>query len=147
MSDAALRARRQNLTNVPRLRCVTESELIKRLTWQFYLDGSRPSQRALARLLGVSPSYICKLGKRLSKGLDVLASRQRVTLDDLAQARHVTARRRGKEPGLLASHSDAVPAMTADESIAATWRDVNDWKRKNLRYSRRRMGLFSVRVR
>jgi len=76
VSDAARRERRLNLSN-SRLGSERESRVIKLLTWQSHFEGSpcRPSQRALARQLGVCPSYICKIQKQSARGLDALASR------------------------------------------------------------------------
>ena|SRR6516225_7878349 len=54
MSDAALRARRQNLAR-SRTRSNRETLVIKLLIWQSGLDDKRAhSQRSLARQLGVS---------------------------------------------------------------------------------------------
>jgi hypothetical protein len=103
MSDAARRARRRNLAK-SRLRSDRESLVIKILIWQSSFDaGPRPSQRALARQLGVYPSYISKVQKQSARGLDALARTGRVTLDDLDKARRFTARLREQEPGLLAT--------------------------------------------
>jgi hypothetical protein len=102
MSDAARRARRQNLSR-SRLRSDWEIRVIKILIWQSCFDsGPRPSQRALGRLLGVYPSYVCKIQKQSARSLDALASGNRVTLDDLDKARRFTARLRQQKPGLLA---------------------------------------------
>jgi len=105
MSEAALRQRRHNL-NRTRLRSDRETDMIKRLIWQACLDGEQHrSQRALARQLGVWPSYVWKVQRKaLSEGLDVLlANGGRFTLDDLEKARSFTAKLRAQEPGLLAS--------------------------------------------
>jgi hypothetical protein len=102
MSDAARRARRNNLSK-SRLRSDRESLVIKILIWQFCFDGGpRPSQRVLARQLGVWPSYVCKVQKQSARGLDALARTGPVTLYDLNSARRFTARLREQEPGLLA---------------------------------------------
>jgi hypothetical protein len=102
VSDVARRARRGNLSK-SRLRSDWESGVIKLLIWQSCFDsGPRPSQRALGRLLGVYPSYVCKIQKQSAKGLDALASGNRVTFDDLDEAQRFTARLRTQEPGLLA---------------------------------------------
>jgi hypothetical protein len=102
MSDAARRARRNNLSR-SRLRSDWESRVIKLLIRQScFDDGPRPSQRALARQLGVYPSYVCKVQRQSSTGLDALVSGKRVSLDDLSKARRFTARLREQEPGLLA---------------------------------------------
>ena len=68
MSDAARRARRFNLSRF-RLRSDGETAVIKLLIWQAsFDDGPRPTQRALARLLGVWPSYVCKIQKQAERG-------------------------------------------------------------------------------
>jgi len=71
--------------------------------------------------------------------------------DDLAEARHLTAKFRGQEPGLLVpapqeSASRETRFMTTHEAIAETWREVREWKRKHMCYSGSRV-LFSVPVR
>ena len=105
MSDAARRARRRNLSH-SRLRSDRESQVIRLLIWQQCFDSTpRCSQRALARQLGVCPSYVFKIQAQSSRGLDALARENRVTLDDLYEARRFTARLREREPGLLASHA------------------------------------------
>jgi hypothetical protein len=133
------------------LRSDRESRTIKLLIWQAYFDvWPRPSQRIVARQLGVWPSYVCKIQKQWARGFEALTSGQRATLDDLEQAQQSTATLREQEPGLLRSlepaKGDEPPVMTADQSIAATWREVNEWKRKNPIYPKRRV-LFSVPVR
>jgi hypothetical protein len=103
MSDEALRQRRHNLRR--RLRSNRESQLIKLLIWQaFFGEEPRPSQRALARELGVWPSYVCKVQKKAtSVGWDACVQYgRRVNLDDLVDARRFTAKLREQEPGLLA---------------------------------------------
>jgi hypothetical protein len=102
VSDAARRARRQNLSR-SRLRSDCESLVIKLLIWQSCFEGeSRPSQRTLARQLGVSPSYVCKIQAQATKGLDALARGNRVTLDDLYETRRFTTKVKALEPWLLA---------------------------------------------
>ena len=102
VSEAARRARRRNLSK-SRLRSDRESALIKLLIWQACFEGGqRPSQRALARLLGVWPSYVRKVQKQAERGLDALASGVRVTVADLDCARRFSAKLRSQEPGLLA---------------------------------------------
>jgi hypothetical protein len=134
------------------LRSKHESEVIKLLIWQSYFEEwPRPKQRALASQLRVSRSYVHKIQKQWAKGFEALNSGRRATLDDLEEARRCTVRLREQEPGLLARPPkprplDEPPVMTADESIAETWREVNEWKRKNPSYGRRRV-LFSVPVR
>ena len=151
VSDAARRARRHNLSK-SRLRSDGESRIMKLLIWESCFEvGQRPSQRVLARLLGVWPSYVHKVQKQVGTALDALASGQRATLDDLEKARRLTNRIREQEPSLLArvaqrSHSENPPVLTDDEIIAETWREVREWKRENLRYSRRRV-LFSMPIR
>jgi hypothetical protein len=106
VSDAARRARRGNLSR-SRRRSDRESAVIKLLIWQACFDDSpRPTQRALARLLGVWPSYVCKVQKQSERGLDALANGLRVTLDDLDDARRFSAKLRVQEPGLLARRKD-----------------------------------------
>ncbi len=150
----ALLARRDNLRKVRRLRSLRETAIIKLLIWQacFEESGPRPSQRTLARQLYVWPSYVCKIQKQFARGLEALANGQRVTLDDLADARRFTERLR--EEGVLAPvpGSERIPAsrltirvLTADETIAEQWRFAEDWKRKHPSYGGRRV-LFSVRV-
>jgi hypothetical protein len=135
MSEAALRQRRRNLKRT-RIRSDRETAIIKRLIWQACSDcGERPSQRALARQLGVWPSYISKVQRKVQgEGMDaLLANGGRVTLHDLEEARSFTAKLRAQEPGLLApAFATQGDARTPDENIAATWGGVNDWKRKNL---------------
>jgi hypothetical protein len=89
------------------LRSDRETAVIKLLIWQSSFDGcQRPSQRALARQLGVWPSYVCKVQQDSEEGLDALASGMRVTLDDLHDAQRFTAKLRAHEPGLLARRKD-----------------------------------------
>jgi hypothetical protein len=151
MSDAARRARRDNLSN-SRLRSNRESWIIKLLIWQACFDGGpRPSQRVLARKLGVGPSYVCRVQKQSARGLDALASGARATLNDLDEARRLTAKLREQEPGLLAptlqySLSEKPRAMDADDAIAERSREAKEWTQRNLRYRKRRV-LFSVPVR
>jgi len=121
------------------MRSDRETAIIKRLIWQACFDSvPRPSQRALARQLHVWPSYVWKVQRKaLSEGKDaLLADSTRFTLDDLEKARSFTAKLRAQEPGLLAPALDERAtqehARTPDENIAATWAEVNDWKRKNL---------------
>jgi hypothetical protein len=104
MSDAARRARRHNLSK-SRQRSDWESGVITRLIWQSCFDSRQClSQRALARQIGVCPSYVCKVQKQSAKGLQALASGNRVTLDDLDKARRFTAKVREQEPDLLAAN-------------------------------------------
>src|SRR5712692_784259 len=130
---------------VKRLRSDRESRIIKLLIWQWFFDQEpKPSGRALARQLGVWPSYVCKVQKQATRaGWDALARYgRRVTVADLDEARRFTAKLREQEPGLLAPEQQArapsePPWMTADESIAQTRRSAEEWKRKHVRYSRR----------
>jgi hypothetical protein len=116
VSDVARRARRKNLSR-SRLRSDRESGVIKLLIWQSCFDsGPRPSQRALARLLGVYPSYVCKIQKQSARGLEALADGTRVTLDDLEDARRFTAKLREQEPNLLA-HAGTRAASTRRKSL------------------------------
>src|SRR5215467_8860919 len=88
MSEAALRQRRRNLKRT-RIRSDRETAIIKRLIWQACFDGGeRLSQRALARQLGVRPSYVYKVQRKApSEGKDaLLADSTRFTLDDLEKA-------------------------------------------------------------
>jgi hypothetical protein len=131
LSDAALRARRRNLAK-SRRRSASESLIIKRLIWQPCFDGSpRPSQRTLARQLGVWPSYVCKVQKQTKRGLDALTGASRVTLEDLAKVRgkgvEPTRRFNVREPHM----------MTTDEAIAERRREAEEWKHKHLRPSGR----------
>ena len=139
-----------------RIRSDRESLIIKLLTWQaLFGEELKPSQRALARELGVWPSYICKVQKQTtSVGWDARVKHGRcVTLDDLADARRFTAKLRVQEPGLFASvptrhlyegeprgeQRCLAGAMTADETIAEQRRFAEEWKRKNRpRYDTRR---------
>ena len=123
MSEAALRQRRRNLKRT-RIRSDRETAIIKRLIWQACFDGGeRLSQRALARQLGVRPSYVYKVQRKApSEGKDaLLADSTRFTLDDLEKARSFTAKLRAQEPGLLAPALDERAtqehARTPDENI------------------------------
>src|SRR5262249_34246845 len=110
MSNAALRARRQNLARCPRLRSERESRTIKLWIWQSYFEQwPRPTQRALARELGVSRSYVCKVQRQWAKGREALTSGQRATLGDLEEARRL----REQEPRLLSRPPQPRPADEA----------------------------------
>jgi len=101
VTDAARRARRQNLST-SRLRSDWETSVIKRLVWQERFDGGQhSSQRTLARQLGVQPSYVCRVQKQTAAGLEALTTGPRATLDELADARRFTAKLRTHEQGLL----------------------------------------------
>jgi hypothetical protein len=149
MSEAALRARRRNLSKA-RVRSDRESLTIKLLIRQSCLDAPRPSQRTLASQLGVCPSYVCKVQAQSARGLDALATGKRVTLGDLNEARDFTAKIREQEPGLLASVPQPRPptgdsaserprVMTEDEAIAETWRITRGDQRKSLSWGARRV--------
>ena len=158
VSPDALRQRRNNLKRT-RIRSDRETAIIKRLIWQAPSEsGPRPSQRALARELGVWHSYVHGVQKQsLSVGMDVLANGRRVTLDDLDDARRFTAKLREREPGLLApsrrlyereSRAANEPrVMTADEIISERRHEVAEWKQKNLwRYAPRIASQFLFRA-
>jgi len=138
MSDAALRQRRRNLKRT-RIRSDRETAIIKRLIWQACFDGGdRPSHRALARQLGVWPSYVAKVQRKAqNERTDVfLANGRRVTLDDLEKARSFTEKVRAEVPDILtASPGPIVPkeprVMTVDAAIAETWREATEWKKRN----------------
>lgn len=101
VSEAARLARRRNLSR-SRLRSDRETATIKLLIWQeCFNDGPHPTQRTLARQLGVSRSYVCKVQKQSERGFDGLSSGHRITFDDLADARRFTAKLRELDPGLL----------------------------------------------
>lgn len=141
VSDLARRARRRNLSN-SRRRSDRETAVIKLLIWQaLFGDGPRPTQRALAHQLGVWPSYICKVQKQSAQRLDALGNGTRVTLDDLHDARLFATKLRERGNDLLrAVHSSGYEkssALTEDEIIANNWREVSEWKRKNLPYGGR----------
>jgi hypothetical protein len=111
-SDVARRARRQNLSR-SRVRSDRESRVIKLLIWQSCFDGRNSlSQRALARQLGVYPSYVCKVQQQSSGAPDAFGGGARATLDDLEEARRFTAKLREQEPALLA------PAQSSPRSAA-----------------------------
>lgn len=145
MTEVALRARRSNIAKAKRARSDSETRVIKRLIWQAQFDGGqRESQRALARQLGVAPSYVHKVQKQAAEGMDALLRYgQRVTLDDLADARRFTNKLREREPEVLAPElrrrsnegdsgaSPDSPYMTAEQNVAETWREVAEWKRTN----------------
>jgi len=141
MSEAARRQRLANLKGTRR-RSDCETAIIKLLIWQVCFSGPARSQRIMARELGVRHSYIHKVQEQAnSVGVDALANGRRVTLDDLADAQRFTTKLREQEPGLLAPRHAPVEleneqqsAMTADESIAKTWREVREWKRSHPTY-------------
>jgi|SRR6516164_2097095 len=134
MSEAALRQRRRNLKRT-RTRSDRETAIIKRLIWQTYFDGGeRPSQRALARQLRVSKSYVWKVQQTaVSEGRDaLLANGGRVTLDDLEKARRFTEKVLAEVPDTLAPCPPNEPrVITIDASIAEAWHEVAEWKRRN----------------
>ena len=142
VSEAARRQRCRYLRRT-RLRSDRESRVIKRLIWQAQFEGGpRESQRTLARQLGVAPSYVHKVQKQVAKGMDALLQYgQRVTLDDLADARRFTNKLREREPEapeLRRRSNEGEPAAspdpryrTAEQSVAETWREVAEWKCAN----------------
>src|SRR5262249_18132920 len=102
-----------------RVRSDQESLIITRLIWQStFGDGESPSQRFLARQLGVWPSYVCKLRKQSEEGLEMFTRGYRVTLDDLDKERRITAKLRQQEPGLLR----AVQSSRSEKHSAVTVR-------------------------
>ena len=112
VTEAARRARRGNLSR-SRLRSDRESAVIKLLIWQeCFNDGPRTTQRMLARQLGVSPSYVCKVQKESERGFDALSSGHRATIDDLDDARRFTAKLRLQEPSLLRKFSFLTNSLT-----------------------------------
>lgn len=109
---------------------------MKHLIWQAcFDDGPRYTHRALASQLGVRPSYVCKVQKESAQGLDALAEGTRVTLDDLDDARHFSARLRELGAGLLrtvdSSGFGKARALTEDEIIAKNWREVAQLRGKS----------------
>jgi hypothetical protein len=120
MSDNALAQRRRNL-RVARernrlWRCQRESDAIRRLIQQWEFDPApKMSVRALARKLGVWPSYVRRIRDNAKReGLDV---RLRATWDELAKARDVTERGREQMPELFApvrSRRAPVSKLSAD---------------------------------
>jgi len=119
VTDAARRARRQNLSR-SRQRSDRESAVIKLLVWQAMFDaGPHPTQRTLARLLGVQPSYVCKVQKQAAEGLEALTRGDRTTLEELAEARRFTAKFRIQEPHLLAAaRRSERPVTSSREAIS-----------------------------
>jgi hypothetical protein len=130
MTDDALHARRRNLARaarngkLKRLRSDRESRIIKLRAWQSRFESApRPSERALARQLGVWPSYIHKLlRKALSERMEALLEHgEHITLDDLADAQRFTAKVRDAEADILAP----VPRSgSANEPRYATAEDI-----------------------
>jgi AraC-like DNA-binding protein len=145
MTDAALRARRHNLARavatgrLKRLRSERESRIIKLLIRQSRFEtGPRPSERTLAQQVRVSPSYIHKLFRKAhSEGMEALLEHgQRVTLDDLSEARRFTEKVRAEASDTLGPAPPSVMpneqrAMTMDEIIAQRRREVAELKRRN----------------
>ena len=130
MSEAALRQRRRNLKRT-RIRSDRETAIIKRLIWQACFNGGkRPSQRALARQLRVSPSYVWKVQRKaLREGLDaVVAKGERVGLDDLAEAQRFTEKVRADSPDILvALPAMVVPPIVLPDSLDLTSRHAAPW--------------------
>jgi hypothetical protein len=135
VTEAARCARRLNLSKT-RIRSSREILTIKLWIWQdAFGDGPHLSQRELARQLGVCPSYVHKVQHQRAEAIDALTRDARVTMDDLLAAQRFTAKLREQRPRLLgevhSSRSKKGRALTEDETIAQTWREVADWKRKN----------------
>jgi hypothetical protein len=83
-------ASRRNLAKIRRCRSASESLIIKRLICQSVVgSGPNVTQRQLARELGLSQPYVCKIAKRWgNEGMPtMLAHPEPVTFDDLARAR------------------------------------------------------------
>ncbi len=123
MSEKALTARRGNLDTsrgagkIKLWRCLSESKIIKLLIWQAQSEENPPTERALARQLGVWPSYVHKVKQRVtSKGLYFGRC---VTLDDLAEAQLITARIREREPYLFAPQPRQLPCTSSDPTPAS----------------------------
>lgn len=157
MSAKAWRARRRNLSNA-RLRSQRESRIIKLLVWQAYwASDKRPSERAVARQLGVWPSYVHKLWRCAhTVGSDALLQHGRpVTLDDLMEARDFTATVREQAPELLApprrsyageySHVPLPSQPSNPYQAMAHAKTLREWQEVDRRSGRR--VLFSVPVR
>ena len=141
VSESARRARRQNLSKT-RSRSSREIQTIKLWIWQnTFGDGPHLSQRELARQLRVRPSYVHKVQHQKAEAIDALTRGPRVTMDDLLGAQRFAVKLSEQEPRLLraahSSRSEKARALTEDEIIAKTWREVNDWKRKNSSYGGR----------
>lgn len=137
MSYEARQQRRRNLGNARKAgklrvwRSSSESQIIKLWIWQAFISEPRPSQRTVARQLGVWPSYVCKVQKQaVSVGWAKLARFGRpVTLDDLAEERRGTANIRKRAPYLFVpesrrSHATSsapmpAPAATTQKSAPA----------------------------
>jgi hypothetical protein len=136
VSDLARCARRLNLSNT-RIRSTRETLTIKLWIWQAtFGNGPHLSQRELARQLGVCRSYIHKVQHQRAQATHALAREAGVTMDDLLAAQDFTAGIREQEPTLLrpvhATRCEKARPLTEDEIIAQTWREVVEWKRKNL---------------
>ena len=79
------KASRRNLAKVKRPRSTSASVTIKLLIWQSEVESSpKPTQRQLARQLGVSQPYVCKTAKRCgTEGMPtMLANPEPVTFED-----------------------------------------------------------------
>ena len=149
-------ASRRNLENARQRGCVKlyrghdESQIIKLLVWQAWFDDEpRPSQRALARQLGVSQPYICKVMRKAHPvGWDALTRNGRTTFEELEQVRRVSARMRERAPGLFtpatrpAAHE---PQPANPYRVMAHARTLRDWEQIRRRAGRR--VLFSVPIR
>ncbi len=79
-------------------RSYQETRLIRCLVWQWYVSGvsgqSRCAGRALARWLGVSHTYIQKLGRIFSVNPNDGARMGSATIEDLRRAREETGKQR-----------------------------------------------------
>jgi len=63
-----------------------ESKIIQLYIWQAYQDGGTPKQQVLADRLGVDQSWVSRVSRRMSQGMNELCSNPRVTLEDLRNA-------------------------------------------------------------
>lgn len=122
-----------------------ETALIKLLIWQSYWDTEpRPSQRTLARTLGVSQPYVCKImRKAIPVGFDKLARNGRPTLQELEQARGVTARMRERAPALFTPAStgasdESEPQPSNPYRVIAEAKTLREWRELEGRRGNRR---------
>lgn len=135
MSEAALSQRHRNLDKaraagkVKVWRGRDESLITKHLIWQSVFGPEpKPSERALARELEVWPSYVHKI-KRKALREGTPPDGKRFTLNDLYEARRMTARVREKESHLFArkeqSESSTAPAWISPEQQAEEKRQAD----------------------